>query len=55
MTSGTPRQVGEAFACGFVLEAIEEPGFPRPGSDTDAQQPWWQFPPVLAGRLRKPA
>jgi len=39
--------LGEAFAAGFVLEAIEEPGFSA--SDDD----FWQFPPALAGRLRR--
>ena len=40
--------LGQAFAAGFVLEAIEEPSFPQKQDD------FWQFPPALAGRLRKP-
>jgi SAM-dependent methyltransferase len=39
--------LGEAFEAGFVLEAIEEPSFPAEKDD------FWQFPPALAGRLRK--
>lgn len=39
--------LGEAFAAGFTLEAIEEPSFPASKDD------FWQFPPALAGRLRK--
>jgi SAM-dependent methyltransferase len=38
--------LGDAFAAGFVLEAIEEPSFPASTDD------FWQFPPALAGRLR---
>ena len=40
--------IGEACAAGFVLDAIEEPSFPTPQDD------FWQFPPALAGRFRKP-
>jgi SAM-dependent methyltransferase len=45
--------LGEAFAAGLVLDALEEPGFPpeaepRPLSWASV----WQMPPVLAGRLR---
>lgn len=39
--------LGPAFAAGLVLEAIEEPSFPEDKDD------FWQFPPALAGRLRK--
>jgi SAM-dependent methyltransferase len=38
--------LGEAFAAGFVMEAIEEPSFSASKDD------FWQFPPALAGRLR---
>ncbi len=39
--------LGEAFAAGFVLDAIAEPSYP---ADKDE---FWQFPPALAGRLRR--
>jgi SAM-dependent methyltransferase len=39
--------LGEALRAGFVLEAIEEPSFPASKDD------FWQFPPALAGRLRR--
>ncbi len=47
--------LGEAFAAGLVLDALEEPAFAP--EDADPQRPlsWsslWQIPPVLAGRLR---
>ncbi|MBL8154073.1 MAG: class I SAM-dependent methyltransferase [Anaerolineae bacterium] len=45
--------LGEAFAAGLVLDALEEPGFPpeaEPRPLTWASV--WQMPPVLAGRLR---
>jgi hypothetical protein len=35
------------LAAGFLLEAIEEPSLPESKDD------FRQFPPVLAGRLRK--
>jgi len=46
--------LGEAFAAGLVLDALEEPAFTA--EDADRQQPlsWsslWQIPPVLVGRL----
>ena len=43
------RLLGEAFEAGFVLEALEEPRFPADKDD------FWQFPPALAGRLRRSA
>jgi 2-polyprenyl-3-methyl-5-hydroxy-6-metoxy-1,4-benzoquinol methylase len=47
--------LGEAFAAGLVLDALEEPAFAP--EDADQQRPlsWsslWQIPPVLVGRLR---
>jgi 2-polyprenyl-3-methyl-5-hydroxy-6-metoxy-1,4-benzoquinol methylase len=47
--------LGEAFAAGLVLDALEEPAFAP--EDADPQRPlsWlslWQIPPVLVGRLR---
>lgn len=39
--------LADAFAAGFVLDALDERGFP---ADAD---PFWQFPRILAGRLRK--
>jgi ADP-ribose pyrophosphatase YjhB (NUDIX family)/SAM-dependent methyltransferase len=46
--------LGEAFAAGLVLDALEEPTFAP--EDADPQRPlsWsslWQIPPVLVGRL----
>jgi 2-polyprenyl-3-methyl-5-hydroxy-6-metoxy-1,4-benzoquinol methylase len=46
--------LGEAFAAGLVLDALEEPAYGP--EDADPQRPlsWsslWQIPPVLAGRL----
>jgi ubiquinone/menaquinone biosynthesis C-methylase UbiE len=46
-----------AFAAGLVLDGLEEPGFPPPAEDDapEAIPTWrsvWQFPPVLAARLR---
>ncbi len=46
--------LGEAFAAGLVLDALEEPAFAP--EDADPQRPlsWpslWQIPPVLIGRL----
>jgi len=49
--------LGQAFAAGFVLEALEEPGFlPTVAGEArrEGQDEFWQFPPVLAGRFRKP-
>ena len=47
--------LGEAFAAGLVLDALEEPAFAP--EDADPQRPlsWsslWQIPPVLVARLR---
>jgi 2-polyprenyl-3-methyl-5-hydroxy-6-metoxy-1,4-benzoquinol methylase len=47
--------LGSAFAAGFVLDGVEEPGFDRESSDPMRLTFWtnvWQMPPVLAGRLR---
>jgi hypothetical protein len=47
--------LGSAFAAGFVLDGVEEPGFDREASDPTRLTFWtnvWQMPPVLAGRLR---
>ncbi len=44
-----------AFEAGFVLDALREPAFGRPGSDPGPEvDDFWQFPPVLAGRWIKP-
>ena len=46
---------GEAFAEGFVLEALEEPAFQPSPDDVQTSLSWrnlWQIPPVLAGRMR---
>lgn len=47
--------LGEAFAAGLVLDALEEPGFGPEGAAEARPLSWasvWQMPPVLAGRLR---
>jgi len=49
--------LGEAFAAGLLLDAIEEPAFPK---DYEFSKPlsWsklWQIPAVLVGRLRPTA
>lgn len=47
--------LGEAFAAGFVLDALEEPAFSAQQSVDAPELSWrkvWQLPPVLAGRLR---
>jgi ubiquinone/menaquinone biosynthesis C-methylase UbiE len=47
--------LGEAFAAGFVLDALEEPAF-RPEDADPARLLGWknfrQFPPVMVARLR---
>jgi 2-polyprenyl-3-methyl-5-hydroxy-6-metoxy-1,4-benzoquinol methylase len=47
--------LGEAFAAGLVLDALEEPAFSREEADGERPLSWaalWQIPPVLVGRLR---
>lgn len=47
--------LGEAFAVGLVLDALEEPGFTPPGDVSGDPLSWSahpQIPPVMAGRLR---
>jgi 2-polyprenyl-3-methyl-5-hydroxy-6-metoxy-1,4-benzoquinol methylase len=47
--------LGQAFAAGLVLDALEEPAFPRENADPTRPLSWfalWQIPPVLAARLR---
>ncbi len=46
---------GEAFAAGLVLDALEEPAFSLTDADPARPLAWphfWQFPPVMAARLR---
>ncbi len=48
--------LGEAFAAGFVLEALEEPAFSEQDSFDAPELSWrkvYRLPPVLAGRLRR--
>jgi ubiquinone/menaquinone biosynthesis C-methylase UbiE len=48
--------LGEAFAAGFVLDALEEPAFTSQEAVDASELSWgkvWQLPPVLAGRLRR--
>ncbi len=49
--------LGEAFAAGFVMDALEEPSFSRPDDDEAVleKDEFWQFPPALAGRLLTPS
>lgn len=47
--------LGEAFAAGLVLDALEEPVFASEGIDEERPLSWYsypQIPPILAGRLR---
>jgi 2-polyprenyl-3-methyl-5-hydroxy-6-metoxy-1,4-benzoquinol methylase len=47
--------LGEAFAAGLVLDALEEPAFSPEEADGERPLSWaalWQIPPVLVGRLR---
>lgn len=48
--------LGEAFAAGLRLDALEEPSLDRANAETANALSWtnyWQFPPVLVGRLRR--
>ncbi len=48
--------LGEAFAAGLVLDALEEPAFPPEGADPARPLTWislTQFPPVMAARFRR--
>ncbi len=48
--------LGEAFAAGLVLDALEEPSFSPEDADPARPLSWynvWQMPPVLAGRMRR--
>lgn len=48
--------LGEAFAVGLVLDALEEPAFSPEEADREQPFSWatlWQIPPLLVGRLRK--
>lgn len=47
--------LGEAFAAGFVLDALLEPSFAPEDAENSVNLSWykiWQIPPVLSGRLR---
>jgi ubiquinone/menaquinone biosynthesis C-methylase UbiE len=47
--------LGEAFAAGLVLDALEEPSFSAQEADPARLLTWYnlpQIPPVLAGRMR---
>ena len=47
--------LGCAFAAGFVMDALLEPGFEPQDAEISEQLSWfkmWQIPPVLSGRLR---
>ena len=49
--------LGEAFAAGFILDALLEPSFAPEDADASDHLSWykmWQIPPVLSGRLRLP-
>ena len=49
--------LGDAFAAGFVLDALLEPAFSPDDAEDSSGLSWfslWQIPPVLAGRLRLP-
>jgi hypothetical protein len=46
--------LGQAFAAGLVMDALEEPGFSPENADPARPLSWsalWQMPPVLAARL----
>jgi hypothetical protein len=47
--------LGEAFAAGLCLDALEEPAFHALDADPARPLAWysfWQFPPVLVARMR---
>lgn len=47
--------LGYAFSAGLVLDALEEPAFPRNDDTARERLSWatlWQIPPVLTARLR---
>lgn len=49
------RLLGEAFAAGLVLDALEEPAFSSEGADPARTLSWYnltQIPPILVGRMR---
>ena len=48
--------LGAAFAAGFVLDGLLEPGFSADDAQSAPPLSWaklWQIPPILAGRLRQ--
>lgn len=48
--------LGEAFAAGLVLDALEEPSISAADAESARPLSWlkyWQFPPVMAARLRR--